>query len=181
MTPTAHGQDDPDTASAADHAELLKRTAFKRCPHDCPCDAPKQRAQLLEIPLWSRLPNRRLLQDIRSLDPTRRLRIGVVPTAAQLTGIPPEVLARSLGFAGVLWRLCQAGGPDLLLDAIRVALGAGPSHRASAWTTEGMNPVYPISSPLNQGLSVCIFPSSGSVPVSQPFMSSYKDHRLRLY
>jgi Virulence factor BrkB len=35
-------------------------------------------------------------------------------------------------------------------------------------------PVYPISSRLNQGLSVCIFPSSGSVPVSQPFMSSYR-------
>ena len=41
----------------------------------------------------------------------RRPSIGVVSTAAQLTGIPPVVLARSLGFAGVLWRLCQAGRP----------------------------------------------------------------------
>lgn len=29
MTPTAHGQDDPDTTSAADHVELLKTTAIK--------------------------------------------------------------------------------------------------------------------------------------------------------
>ena len=33
-------------------------------------------------------------------------------------------------------------------------------------------PVYLISSPPNQGLSVCIFPSCGSVPVNQPFTSS---------
>ena len=32
MTPTAHGQDDPDTTSAADHAELLKTTAIKTVP-----------------------------------------------------------------------------------------------------------------------------------------------------
>ena len=28
MTPTAHGQDDPDTTSAADHAEPPKTTAI---------------------------------------------------------------------------------------------------------------------------------------------------------
>jgi len=32
MTPTAHGWDDADTTSAADHAELLKTTAIKTVP-----------------------------------------------------------------------------------------------------------------------------------------------------
>jgi len=32
MTPTAHGQDDPDTSSARDHAEVLKTTAIKTVP-----------------------------------------------------------------------------------------------------------------------------------------------------
>ena len=66
-------------------------------------------------------------------------------------------------------------------DAVRYWWSVASTPRVS-WTaycegharTTNEYPVYPISSRLTHGLSVCIFPSSGSVPVTQPFMSSYR-------
>ena len=76
--------------------------------------------------------------------------------------------------------LVTAGGDGTVARAA-IALARGhpaghPSSRHGAMTSRSLGHPGPHlrSQLLNQGLSVCIFPSSGSVLVSQPFMSSYR-------
>ena len=138
----------PTGAGLVHHLQVVDSKRMKSATHFI------DRTAWLTIALCSGLQNR-LLQDIRSLDPTaslHRRRVYSRTTHRHSTGGTGSLTGIRRRVVGVF---AKPVGPDLLLDAIRVALGAGPSHGARPRaTTEGMNTCYPVRSPLNQGLSV---------------------------